>query len=39
MVEESKKSLGKGVIISIRIVLFLVNVWKFINHPCSEVPY
>ena len=38
MAEESKKSSGKGLLISISIVLFLVNVWKIINNPSSEVP-
>ena len=38
MAEESKKSSGKGWLISISIILFLINAWKFINHPGSEVP-
>jgi lipopolysaccharide export LptBFGC system permease protein LptF len=38
MAEESKKSSGKGFLISISIILFLVNVWKFLNNPCSEIP-
>ena len=38
MGEEAKKSSGKGWLISISIILFLINAWKFINHPGSEVP-
>ena len=36
--EESKKSEGKGLFIFITIILFLINVQKFINNPCSEIP-
>ena len=36
--EESKKSVGKGLLIFITVILFLINVWKFINNPASEVP-
>lgn len=36
--EESKKSIGKGLLLFITIILFLINVWKFINNPGSEVP-
>ena len=38
MIEESKKSSGKGWIIAITILLFIINAWKFINNPGSEVP-
>ena len=38
MGEESKKSTGKGRLIGISILLFLINDWKFINNPGSEVP-
>ena len=38
MGEEQKKSSGKGFLISISIILFLVNVWKFLNNPGSEIP-
>ena len=38
MKEESKKSTGKGWLIGISILLFLINAWKFINNPGSEVP-
>ena len=38
MGEEQKKSSGKGFLISISIILFLVNMWKFLNNPGSEVP-
>ena len=37
MGEEQKKSSGKGFLISISIILFLINVWKFLNNPGSEV--
>ena len=36
--EESKKSTGKGWLIAISILLFIINAWKFINNPGSEVP-
>ena len=36
--EEKKKSSGKGLLISITIILFVINAWKFINNPSSEVP-
>ena len=36
--EEKKKSSGKGLLISITIILFVINAWKFINNPGSEVP-
>ena len=36
--EESKKSAGKGLLIFITVILFLINVCKFINNPGSEVP-
>ena len=38
MGDEPKKSSGKGWLISISIILFLINAWKFINNPGSEVP-
>ena len=38
MAEESKKSSGKGWLIAITILLFIINAWKFINNPGSEVP-
>ena len=38
MGEESKKSTGKGWLIGISILLFIINAWKFINNPGSEVP-
>ena len=38
MAEESKKSPGKGWLIAISILLFLINVWKIINNLSSEVP-
>ena len=37
MAEESKKSSGKGWLITITIILFIINAWKFINNPGSEV--
>ena len=37
MAEESKKSSGKGWLIAITIILFIINAWKFINNPGSEV--
>ena len=37
MAEESKKSSGKGWLISITIILFIINAWKFINNPGSVV--
>ena len=37
--EESKKSAGKGLLIFITVILFLINVWKFIKNPGSEVKY
>ena len=38
MGDEPKKSSGKGWLISISVILFLINAWKFINNPGSEVP-
>ena len=38
MGEESKKSTGKGLLIIITAILFIINLWKFINNPASEVP-
>ena len=38
MGEEPKKSSGKGLLVTINAILFLINVWKFINNPGSEVP-
>ena len=38
MVEESKKSKGKGLLILINALLSIINVLKFINNPASEVP-
>ena len=38
MGEEPKKSSWKGWLISISIILFLINAWKFMNNPGSEVP-
>ena len=38
MAEESKKSSGKGWLIAITIILFIINAWKFINNSGSEVP-
>ena len=32
MAEESKKSSGKGWLIAITIILFIINAWKFINN-------
>ena len=37
MGEKQKKSSGKGFLISIIIILFLVNVWKFLNNPGSVI--
>ena len=38
MGEESKKSTGKGLLIFITAIVFIINTWKFINNPASEVP-
>ena len=38
MGDEPKKLSGKGWLISISVILFLINAWKFINNPGSEVP-
>ena len=38
MAEESKKSTGKDRLKAITILLFIINAWKFINNPGSEVP-
>ena len=38
MGEESNKSTGKGWLIGISILLFLINASKFINNPGSQVP-
>ena len=38
MGEESKKSTGKCLLLLITAILFIINVWKFINNPASEVP-
>ena len=38
MVKELKKSSGKGWIKAINILLFIINLRKFINNPGSEVP-
>ena len=38
MGQESKKSTGKGLLILITAILFIINVWIFINNPASEVP-
>ena len=39
MGEESRKSSGKGLLMSVTIIPFLINAFKFINNPGSEVPY
>ena len=38
MGEESKKFTGKGLLILITVILFIINAWKLINNPASEVP-
>ena len=38
MAEESKKSSGKGWLIAITIILFIINAWKFINPLASPGP-
>ena len=38
MAEESKKSSGKGWLIAITIILFIINSWKCFNNPGSKVP-
>ena len=38
MREEFWKSTGKGLLILITAILFIINIWKFINNPDSEVP-
>ena len=38
MGEESKKSTGKGWLMGISILLFLIDAWKFVINPGSEVP-
>ena len=38
MAEESKKSSGKGWLLAITILLFIINDLKFINNPSSDVP-
>ena len=36
--EESRKTSGKELLRTITIILFIINVWKFLNNPDSEVP-
>lgn len=41
MAEEDKESnliLGKKLLVLLTIVLFLINTWKFLNSPESEIP-
>ena len=41
MAEEDKESnliLGKKLLVLLTIVLFLINKWKFLNSPESEIP-
>ena len=36
--ESNKKTSGKGLLRTITIILFIINAWKFLNNPSSEVP-
>ena len=36
--EDNKIKYGKKLLISVTIALFLINVWKFLNCPGSEIP-
>ena len=36
--EESRKASGKGLLRTITMILFIINAWKFLNNPGSEVP-
>ena len=38
MGEESKKFSGKRCLILVTLILFIINTFKFINDPASEVP-
>ena len=38
MGEESKKFSGKRCLILVTLILFIINTFKFINDPVSEVP-
>ena len=38
MGEESKKFSGKICLVLVKIILFIINTFKFINDPASEVP-
>ena len=38
MAEESNKFSGKGCLVIVRLILFMINTIKFINDPASEVP-
>ena len=36
--KETRKTSGKGLLRTITIILFIINAWKFLNNPGSEVP-
>lgn len=36
--EETRKISRKGLLRTITIILFIINAWKFLNNPGSEVP-
>ena len=38
MAEESNKFSGKGCLVVVTFILFVINTIKFINDPASEVP-
>ena len=38
MAEESNKFSGKGCLVIVTFILFMINTIKFINDPASEVP-
>ena len=38
MAEESNKFSGKGCLVIVTLILFMINTIKFINDPASEVP-
>ena len=38
MGEESKKFSGKRCLVLVTLILFIINIFKFINDPASEVP-
>ena len=38
MGEESKKFSGKRCLVVVTFILFIINTFKFINDPASEVP-